>query len=168
VTNAEGALTLPTDEERARLGLVQTAWFEDPVEAKAAVASSTVYFAPRTAEGIGQAVLEAMALGLCVVAPNAPTMNEYIVHGETGLLFDPDHPTALDFRRAGDLGRNARTAALEGRARWEASCDRIRAFLVAPAMVRPRRFHPIIVLRGRLTALARSVFRWLKRLAHRA
>jgi hypothetical protein len=168
VTNAEGATSLPSEDEKAIFRVVQTSWFEDSADARAAVARSNVYFAPRTAEGIGQAVLEAMALGLCVVAPDAPTMNEYIVHGTTGLLYDPNHPTALDFGQVEELGRNARQAAIEGRSRWEASCGDIRKFLLSPSRPRPHRFHPFIIVKGRLTALLRTGFRLLKRLAGRA
>ena len=32
--------------------------------------------------------LEAMGLGLCVLSPNSPTMSEYIVDGDNGVLFD--------------------------------------------------------------------------------
>ena len=35
-----------------------------------------------------------MALGLLVVAPDRPTMNEYLVSGENGLLYDPAHPSS--------------------------------------------------------------------------
>jgi len=168
VTNSEGASKLPTDEERQRLSLEQTSWFENPADAKAAVARASVYFAPRRYEGIGQAVLEALALGQCVVAPDAPTMNEYIEHGRTGLLYDPDHPTALDFSRAAELGQNARRVAIEGRARWEALGPAIRDFLAAPPALRRRRLHPWIVLKGRTTAFLRAGFRLLKKVVGRA
>jgi len=166
ITNTEGASSLPTDDERQRLHVEQTSWFDDPADAKAAVARATVYFAPRRYEGIGQAVLEAMALGLCVVAPNAATMNEYIVDGQTGLLYDPDHPVPLDFSRADDLGRAAHRAAVEGRARWEALGPVIRDFLAAPSR-RPGRRRPWIAFKGRTTAFLRAVFRLAKKALRR-
>ncbi|NCY21279.1 glycosyltransferase [bacterium] len=46
-----------------------------------------VYFAPRKYEGIGMTFLEAMAMGMCVVAENAPTANEYILSGRNGILY---------------------------------------------------------------------------------
>lgn len=46
-----------------------------------------VYFAPRKYEGIGMTFLEAMAMGMCVVAENAPTANEYITSGQNGILY---------------------------------------------------------------------------------
>lgn len=162
VTNVEGGTTLPSDDERNRWNVEQTSWFDNPDDAKAAVARAHVYFAPRRYEGIGQAVLEAMALGLCVVAPNAPTMNEYIVDGQTGLLYDPENPRPLDFAHARDLGRAAREAAILGRSRWEASGPAIRDFLMAPP-VRARRPRPLVALRGRSVALLRRWFRFAKR-----
>lgn len=46
-----------------------------------------VYFAPRPLEGIGMGYLEAMSMGLVVVAPDGATMNEYIEHGKNGYLY---------------------------------------------------------------------------------
>lgn len=46
-----------------------------------------VYFAPRKYEGIGMTFLEAMAMGMCVLAENAPTANEYILSGRNGILY---------------------------------------------------------------------------------
>src|SRR5450759_314321 len=60
------------------------------------VASCNVFFAPRRFEGIGMTFLEAMAMGLAVVAADSPTMNEYIRHGDNGFLFEPRNPGFLD------------------------------------------------------------------------
>jgi hypothetical protein len=164
LTNPEGAAVLPTDQERLEYSIVQTDWFEDPAEAKRAVARANVYFAPRRYEGIGQAVLEALSLGLCVVAPDLPTMNEYIIHGENGLLYNPDHPHALDFTSVDQLGRNARASAERGFEAWERALPGLRSFLEKPARdPRAARFHPVIRARGRATALLRTLFRLLKR-----
>jgi hypothetical protein len=46
-----------------------------------------VYVASRRHEGIGMAFLEAMAMGMCVVAENQPTANEYILSGKNGILY---------------------------------------------------------------------------------
>lgn len=84
------------------------------------VSQANVFVAPRLFEGIGMAFLEAMAMGLCVVAADRPSMNEYIVDGETGLLFEPSRPAGLDFRNLGEIQRRARERAAEGHRRWEA------------------------------------------------
>ncbi|MCL4255131.1 MAG: glycosyltransferase [Anaerolineae bacterium] len=49
---------------------------------------ANIFIAPRKVEGVGIAFLEAMASGCCVIAYNEITMNEYIQHGQNGLLFD--------------------------------------------------------------------------------
>ena len=62
-------------------------WFERRADALAQVDDCDVYIAPRSCEGIGMGFLEAMSRGLCVVAFDAPTMNEYIQDGVNGLLY---------------------------------------------------------------------------------
>lgn len=52
---------------------------------------ANILLAPRFLEGVGLSFLEALASGCAVLAPNAPTMNEYITHGEDGFLFRPVH-----------------------------------------------------------------------------
>jgi hypothetical protein len=56
------------------------------------LAQTQVYIAPRAQEGVGMTFLEAMASGCAVLAADAPTMNEYIAHEQTGILlsFDQD------------------------------------------------------------------------------
>jgi len=74
-----------------------------------------VYVAPRRFEGIGMSFLEAMAMGMCVVAENQPTANEYIVSGQNGILFEaqngllfPARKTALPkMIRMGKAARNS-------------------------------------------------------------
>lgn len=48
---------------------------------------ANIFIAPRRVEGVGIALLEAMASGCCVLAYDDITMNEYISHGQNGLLF---------------------------------------------------------------------------------
>ena len=60
--------------------------FESQKEYLAVLAKANLYIAPRWFEGIGLTFLEAMASGCVVLANNAPTMNEYIVNGETGIF----------------------------------------------------------------------------------
>ena len=56
--------------------------------------------------------------GQCVVAPDGPTMNEYIVHGVNGLRDDPRLRRPSTSRYAARLGREAQRGILAGRARW--------------------------------------------------
>jgi glycosyltransferase involved in cell wall biosynthesis len=96
----------------------QTSWFNEQSEYYETLLSGNIFFAPRIREGIGIATLEAMAMGMCVVAPDRPTMNEYIKHNVNGLLYDPDNPEPLDFSNAEALGKEARTSIEKGRIDW--------------------------------------------------
>lgn len=71
-------------------------WFHDDRELDKEIQESTFYFAPRQLEGIGHSFLNAMNLQRIVVAPNNPTMNEYIQDGETGFLYDQSNPYVRD------------------------------------------------------------------------
>ena len=65
-----------------------TTWFDTKEDLINQIQKAAIYFAPRYLEGIGMSFLEAMAMGRCVIAPNNPTMNEYITNGETGYLYE--------------------------------------------------------------------------------
>jgi hypothetical protein len=120
--------------------LIRSAWSADGRSYADALAAANVFFAPRPMEGIGMAVLEAMAAGLCVVAPDAPTMNEYISHGSNGLLHMPGSGLPLDFADAAAMGARARDDMARGRARWEAAIPGLLDFLVTPTARLARRW----------------------------
>lgn len=61
----------------------------------AAYASSDVFVFPAANETLGNVVLEAMASGLPVIAPRSGGLLDYVVDGETGLLFEPESPGSL-------------------------------------------------------------------------
>jgi len=112
--------------------LLTTRWFASREEYAEYVRRANIYFAPRRVEGIGQGFLEAMAMGLCVVAPDTPTHNEYISPGVNGILFSSSRPEPADFSRFADLGRRARDSVARGRRRWEDSLDDLFDFLLTP------------------------------------
>jgi hypothetical protein len=112
--------------------LVRTGWTADGAAFAQALAGANVFFAPRPLEGIGMAFLEAMARGLCVAAPDAPTMNEYISHGSNGLLHGPGWRAPLDFSQARRIGAAARDSILRGRAAWEAGLPALLDFIATP------------------------------------
>jgi hypothetical protein len=112
--------------------LTRSDWSADGGAFAAALSGANVFFAPRPLEGIGMAFLEAMARGLCVVARDAPTMNEYISHGRNGLLHGPGWREPLDFTAALELGAQARDGILRGRARWEADLPALLEFIATP------------------------------------
>ena len=72
-----------------------------------------VYVAARRHEGIGMAFLEAMAMGMCVVAENQPTANEYILSGKNGILYAGGEeriypPRRVESAELARMGREAR------------------------------------------------------------
>lgn len=135
----EGPLPGPAPDEAARVHLRRTTWHADRAAARAELLSHDVYFAPRVYEGIGMSFLEAMAMGLLVVAPDRPTMNEYVVSGVNGILYDPAIPAPLDLGRARELGDRARRSAEVGRARWCRALPALLDFVATPARETPIR-----------------------------
>lgn len=124
---------LPSADDMARYRITTSTWFENKADLNAVMEKANVYFAPRVEEGIGQSFLEAMARGQCVVAPNQGTMNEYILPGVNGLLYDLQSPKPLDFSAAVALGAQAKAGTVTGRAIWqEAEADLVR-FILTPA-----------------------------------
>jgi GT2 family glycosyltransferase len=127
-----GVFAAPRPEELARHGVRFTDWFADGEAHRRDLAAHNVYFAPRLREGIGMSFLEAMAMGMLVVAPDRPTMSEYLVSGVNGLLYDPDAPAPLDLSRAAALGARARRSVEQGRARWLRCLDALVRFVLRP------------------------------------
>ena len=120
------------------------------------LAGCDVFFAPRRYEGLGMTFLEALAMGLAVVAADSPTMNEYITDGTDGFLFDPGRPARVDLRTAREAGERAREAMRRGRAEWLRSAGGLRADLLAapPAPAPPSR--GLLLLAALLTAGERA------------
>lgn len=112
--------------------LDRTVWTPDGGPFRAAQEAANVFFAPRPLEGIGMSFLEAMARGLCVVAPDAPTMNEYVSHGVNGLLYAPGRPAPRDFAHAREIGARAREDIAAGHAQWQAALPALTEFLLTP------------------------------------
>lgn len=110
-----------------RYSYTTSKWFENRVDYLNCIASANIYIAPRVAEGIGMAMLEAMAQGKLVIAHDSPTNNEYISSWCNGILFNKDvHRTAISFRaKAESMGRMAWKTVVEGRKKWVASYPEI-------------------------------------------
>lgn len=77
-----------------------------------------VYVAPRFAEGIGMSFLEPLAMGKCVIAHDAPTMNEYIRDGENGILCDLHAPRQITARELNTVHGRATQSAAALYERW--------------------------------------------------
>jgi glycosyltransferase involved in cell wall biosynthesis len=102
-------------------------------ELAAAYASADAFVYASETETMGNVVLEAMASGCAVVAPNAGGIPSLLCHGETGFLYRPgDLQDAVHCTRTvlhgeelrSRVGRAARRA-VEGR-NWDLSVGRVR------------------------------------------
>ena len=98
---------------------IEIARFAGGSEATAAdLRAANVHFASRLEEGGGASFLEAMARGQCVLAPDVPTMSEYITNGVSGILYDPKKLTQQPLCRAREMGGNARYYVETGYEDW--------------------------------------------------
>ena len=115
------------------ISLTWSTWFEQPEDYKAAATASLFFFAPRLREGIGMASLEAMSAGQIVVAPDLPSVNEYVSHATSGILYDPHNPKIeLSLNEAALLRMSAaaRQKAEIGRSLWLNDVDRLKSLLL--------------------------------------
>ena len=110
---------VPSDDEVRVFNVALSRWQDDRAAFDQLMERSNIYFAPRTCEGIGMSFLEAMARGQCVVAPDGPTMSEYMTHGVSGLLYNENAPHALDFGKAAEIGAAARRNVEHGFVKWQ-------------------------------------------------
>lgn len=104
-------------EDMARLPITMHGWAATRREHEEILRRCGIFIAPRHREGIGMAFLEAMAHGLCVVAKDEPTANEYITHGANGILYR-DATMPADMSRFREIGLAAAESAVRGRAEW--------------------------------------------------
>lgn len=93
--------------------------------------------APRLTEGIGMPVVEAMAMGKCVVANDDATMNEYVADGETGLLFSASCPKPLSFDSILRVRSKVKMAARSFYERWKTDRNMILDFIQAQTKCDP-------------------------------
>lgn len=136
------AYTPPDQAIQERFAITETEWFETRGQLREVIEGCSLYIAPRRLEGVGMSFLEAMAMGRCVVAPNLPTMNEYISDGQTGILYDPDDPRPIQLGDLRGIQQRALASIQAGRAEWLSRKEALVAWCGEPASPRLR------VLRG--------------------
>jgi hypothetical protein len=102
-------------------------WFASKADYRKQLHKANVFVAPRCAEGIGMALLEAMARGMLVMAHDEPTNNEYVCSWVNGILFNKYLPASPVHIRsdAARLGRMAWQTVVDGRRQWLSSYDKI-------------------------------------------
>ncbi len=96
-------------------------WFDTKDDMEQHLQKSAIYFAPRHLEGIGMSFLDAMAIGRCVIAPNNPTMNEYIQNGVNGFLYDLENPKEIKIENIREIQENTAKFIQNGYKTWEAN-----------------------------------------------
>ncbi len=106
-------------------------WFDTKEEMEEYLQKSAVYFAPRHLEGIGMSFLDAMAIGRCVVAPNLPTMNEYIINGKNGYLYDLKKPKKIKLENIREIQKNTIQFIKKGYETWEKDKYKILDWIVS-------------------------------------
>lgn len=101
--------------------VTQTKWFPKAEDYRAALGRANVFIAPRRAEGIGMATLEAMARGMLIIAGDEPTQNEYVSNWLNGILYNPDEVQSIrvDKDAAEVMGMLAYETVRSGRQQWE-------------------------------------------------
>lgn len=87
-----------------------------------ALKEANVFFAPRTSEGIGMAMLEAFANGQLVIANDDAVHNEYVANWVNGILFNRSNvsPFHLNLQTAKELAYAGWYGAVVGYQEW---CD---------------------------------------------
>ncbi|HQZ39163.1 MAG TPA: glycosyltransferase [Vicinamibacterales bacterium] len=96
VIMGEGELRVPLERQVKELHLervVRLPGFREDV--LALTKSADLFVMSSITEGLGSAVLDAMAMGLAVVGTRAGGIPEAVIHGTTGLLVPPGEPKAL-------------------------------------------------------------------------
>lgn len=89
-------------------------------------------FAPRPGTGVNPVLLQALAAGRIMIAPDAPLLRDYIGHLATGLLYNPAAPDDLPWLENGPLrtlSAAAHAKAARGHARWQADAGRLLSVL---------------------------------------
>jgi len=123
---------LPTEEEMQKYHITITRWFDNREDYLKVLSRANIFFTPRLYEGIGMPVIEAMTMGMLVVAPDHPTMNEYITNGVNGLLYAMQDLKPLNFSSIESMAGQARLDGLSGFINWEKSARELTDFINLP------------------------------------
>lgn len=95
------------------------------------LSKSNIFISPRIKEGIGMSFLEAMAMGMCVIANNERTMNEYIKDGYNGYLFNLKNLKKINLKSFEEVRENSKKLAADGYAKWEEERKKINDFILS-------------------------------------
>ncbi|WP_375724902.1 glycosyltransferase [Arcobacter sp. KX21116] len=119
----------PSENDIINYNISFSHWFDSKEDFFNKVNEFDIFIAPRLFEGIGLAFLEAMSLGKCIVAPNFPTMNEYIKDKQNGFLYDFTNPKRVDLNNWKEISHNAKYTASLIKDKWIKSENKIIEFI---------------------------------------
>ncbi len=117
--------TMPSEADIRDYNIEITEWFDRKSDLEEKIAQADIYISPRLTEGIGFSFLEAMAMGKAVVAMNAPTMSEYIVHNKNGYLFNVFDIKKLDLTDIDKIRMECVSDVESGFRKWTKDKERI-------------------------------------------
>lgn len=123
---------LPSADDRAAYRIELHGEWMEASRYRQLLAGCTLFMAPRPREGIGQGLLDARALGLVGIAPNAPTMNEYLRDGENGLLYELAAPAPLNFAGLPQLRAQSLADLATGHSAWQSAAPAVLDFVRRP------------------------------------
>lgn len=117
----------PRQPRERHYNLTTSDWLPSKSDYNALLARANTFVAPRVCEGIGMALLEAMARGMLVLANDEPTNNEYVANWVNGVLFNRQlEAKPMHIRDCAEtLGRMAWETVREGHRKWVASLPTI-------------------------------------------
>lgn len=103
------------NSDHAKLKIVDSDWYTYS-KFQNNLSHSQIFVAPRRWEGIGLTALEAMGHGNAIVGLDSPSLNDYVVNGETGFLIKQKNKNqSLGKQDWENIGRRARIEAQNGR-----------------------------------------------------
>ena len=105
------------DQEKYNIEIIK-GWIPKEKHIKL-LSDCNIFIQPRLEEGIGLSFIEALSLGLCVISPNKPTMNEYIEDKKTGYLYNLKKPKPIDFSSLDKIRKNIYLKSKDGYKKWE-------------------------------------------------
>jgi hypothetical protein len=117
------------DIQKYKMQIIRDVNFNSQEKYLELLKKSNIYIAPRKIEGIGLSFLEAMAIGMVVVAYNNGTMNEYIKHDFNGYLFD-SKTYQINFNDIETVLNNSKSMVQKGWIKWVKDKNIINDFII--------------------------------------
>lgn len=117
------------------LNIEYSTWYNSKNDMLKDIEKCSIYIAPRLYEGIGMSFLEAMGMGRCVIATDTATMNEYIVDGKTGILYDFDNPCLNKQYDIRAIQKNTFNYINDGYIKWEKEKYKIINYIDYPVKI---------------------------------